>query len=95
VDEGIGVLGIAYEETKGWYDGTTGESTEQSTLSTRREGSVEDKAGNPIAGSEYGIRRFRTQQPETPNIGGPSPGGLCDRKETGCLPRGAGGYGQG
>jgi hypothetical protein len=94
VEEGIGVPAIAYEEAKGRYDGTTGESMEQSTLSSREEGAAEDKAGNPIADSEYGIRQFRAQQPETSDIGGPSPDRLCDRKETGCLSRGTGGYGR-
>jgi hypothetical protein len=36
---------------------------------------AEHKAGIPIADSKYGIRLFRVQQPETPDVGERSPGG--------------------
>jgi hypothetical protein len=94
-EEGIGVPEMAYEEAKGRYDGTMGEGAEQVTLSACEEGTAEDKAGIPIAVSEDGIRLFRAQQPETPDVGEPSPGeGWGNWKEIGCLSRGAGGYGQ-
>jgi hypothetical protein len=73
--EGIGVLERAYEEAKGRYDDTTGEGAEQVTLSAREEGTAKDKAGIPIADSEYGIRLFWAQQPETPDVGERSLGG--------------------
>jgi hypothetical protein len=56
-EEGIGVPEVAYEEAKGWYDGTTGEGAEQVTLSTREEGTAKDKAGIPIADLDNGIRQ--------------------------------------
>jgi hypothetical protein len=74
-EEGIGVPERAYEEARGRYDSTTGEGAEQVTLSTREEGTAEDKAGIPIADSEHGIRLFWAQQPETPDVGERSLGG--------------------
>jgi hypothetical protein len=65
VEEGIGVPGIAYEEAKGRYNVTTGESTEQSTLSSREEGTAEDKVGDDEAaiadsGVHEGVRTRRS-----------------------------------